>query len=41
MTDREIANLMWLRVKGKRVPEFYTDEDCREIIYRYWAYFGG
>ena len=36
MSDREIANIVWLRIKGKPIPDYYTDEDCEEIIYRYW-----
>ena len=36
MSDREIANILWLRIKGKPIPDFYTDEDCEQIIYRYW-----
>tara|TARA_B100000676_G_scaffold28308_1_gene26261 strand:- start:478 stop:600 length:123 start_codon:yes stop_codon:yes gene_type:complete len=40
MTDREIANIMWLKIKGKPIPEFYSDEDCKQIIYRYWGNFG-
>ena len=36
MSDREIANILWLRIKGKPIPDYYTDEDCEQIIYRYW-----
>ena len=36
MSDREIANILWLRIKGKPIPDSYTDEDCEQIIYRYW-----
>ena len=36
MTDREIANLIWLKIKNKPLPDSYTDEDADEIIRRYW-----
>jgi len=36
MTDREIATLIWMKVKGNLLPEYYTEEDCKSIIYRYW-----
>ena len=36
MTDREIANLIWIKAKGKKIPKDYTDDDCRIIIFRYW-----
>ena len=36
MTDREIASLIWMKVKGKTILSHYTEEDCKDIIYRYW-----
>jgi hypothetical protein len=26
-----------MKIKGVPVPEYYTEEDCVGIIYRYWA----
>ena len=36
MTDREIAQKIWLIMKGKSIPDSYTDTDVLQIIYRYW-----
>lgn len=36
MTDREIANIIWLKMKGVPIPENYTDEECEDIINHYW-----
>ena len=36
MTDRELANEIWLRVKGLELPEHWSDEQVEEIIKRYW-----
>jgi len=36
MTDRELANRIWWMVKGKAIPDSYTDEDREDIIQRYW-----
>jgi hypothetical protein len=36
MTDRDIANKVWLTMKGISLPKNYTDKDIIEIIYKYW-----
>ncbi len=37
MTDRELADAIWMIVKGRKVPENWTDEDIQAIIVRYWS----
>ncbi len=34
--DRDIANTIWMKMKGIPIPDFYTEKDQLEIIYRYW-----
>ena len=34
--DRELANRIWWMIKGKAIPDHYTDEDCKAIVKRYW-----
>ena len=34
--DRDLANTIWWMVKGKAIPNHYTDKDCEEIVKRYW-----
>jgi len=36
MTDRDIANKVWLTMKGISLPKNYTNKDIIEIIYKYW-----
>ena len=36
MTDRELADEIWLKMKGRKVPEDWPDEQIEEIIIRYW-----
>ena len=36
MTDRELADEIWLRVKGRKVSNEWSDEQIEEIIIRYW-----
>ena len=36
MTDRELADTIWMIVKGRKVPENWADEDIQAIIVRYW-----
>jgi len=36
MNAREVANDIWLRIKGHPLPDHYTDKDCEDIIARYW-----
>lgn len=33
---REIANIIWQKVKGKDLPETYTEKDCDDILKKYW-----
>ena len=35
MTDRQLADEIWLKVKGRKVPENWTEKDIQEIIVRY------
>lgn len=34
--NREVANAIWMKIKGKKVPDSYTDKDCEDILKRYW-----
>jgi hypothetical protein len=34
--EREIANVIWQKLKGKKVPDRYTEQECSEILKRYW-----
>lgn len=34
--ERETANTIWRKLKGKSVPENYTEKECEEILNRYW-----
>lgn len=34
--NRDVANVIWMKIKGKTVPESYTDKDCEDILKRYW-----
>ena len=36
MTSRELADEIWLVVKGRKIPEGWSDEQVEEIITRYW-----
>ena len=36
MTDRYIANKIWIIMKGISLPKDYTNKDSIEIIYKYW-----
>ena len=35
-SDRNLANTIWLLVKGIPLPKHYTEKDCEQIIKRYW-----
>ena len=40
MNNKELHNLsdiIWNKIKGKPVPETWSDRDREEIIVRYWA----
>lgn len=34
--EREIANTIWQKLKGKPVPDRYSEKECEEILKRYW-----
>ena len=34
--NRDIANIIWQKLKGKDVPDRYSDKECEEILQRYW-----
>lgn len=34
--DRQTANKIWQKVKGKSIPETYSDKECEDIVKRYW-----
>jgi len=36
LTDRELADEIWLKMKGRKVPDDWSDEQIEEIIIRYW-----
>ena len=36
MTDRELAEFVWKKYKGKELEENLSDEQLRRIIYGYW-----
>jgi len=33
MSNREIANILWLRIKGKPIPDFYTDAEKARTLF--------
>jgi hypothetical protein len=34
--NREVANVIWSKLKGKSVPDAYSDKECEEILKKYW-----
>ena len=34
--DRELANIIWMKIKNKPLPDSYDDEQVQSIIKRYW-----
>lgn len=34
--NRAIANIIWQKLKGKDIPDSYTDKEVLEILDRYW-----
>jgi hypothetical protein len=36
MNNREIAQIIWQKMKGKDLPETYSDKECDDIVTRYW-----
>jgi hypothetical protein len=34
--NRAIANVIWMKLKGRSVPDSYTDREIADILSRYW-----
>jgi hypothetical protein len=34
--DYDVADIIWIKMKGMLVPEHFTDDDRRAILKRYW-----
>lgn len=34
--NREIANVIWMKLKGRLIPDSYTDREVADILSRYW-----
>lgn len=34
--DRQLANTIWLKLKGREIPEHWDEEQIESIITRYW-----
>jgi hypothetical protein len=34
--ERQIADIIWKKLKGKELPAHYSDEEIRNILDRYW-----
>lgn len=34
--NREIANVIWLKIKGTPIPDYYTEKDCADVLQKYW-----
>lgn len=34
--NREVASHIWYKLKGKPVPDSYSDKECEDILKRYW-----
>jgi hypothetical protein len=34
--EREVANAIWLKLKGKSVPNSYSEKECQDILKKYW-----
>lgn len=34
--EREIAETIWQKLKGKKIPDSYTSKEVKDIIERYW-----
>lgn len=34
--NREIANIIWMKLKGTEIPSDYSKKDIDEILIRYW-----
>lgn len=34
--DLEMAEIIWMKVKGCKIPESYSEEDKLSILKRYW-----
>lgn len=34
--ERQIANIIWQKLKGHKVPAQYSDAEVKQILDRYW-----
>lgn len=34
--EREMANVIWQKLKGKPVPDSYSERECQDILKKYW-----
>lgn len=34
--ERQIANIIWVKLKGKNIPDSYSEAEVRHILDRYW-----
>lgn len=34
--NKEVANTIWLKLKGIPIPKSYTEKDIESILERYW-----
>ncbi len=34
--ERQIANIIWNKLKGKDLPDHYSDVEVKNILDRYW-----
>ena len=34
--DRQLANDIWLKLKGREIPDYWDEEQIEAIINRYW-----
>lgn len=34
--NRDTANKIWQKLKGKEVPDTYSDKECEDIVKKYW-----
>lgn len=34
--NRKTANVIWQKLKGRDIPDSYSDKDCDDILKKYW-----
>jgi hypothetical protein len=34
--SRQVANIIWNKLKGSDIPTIYTEKDCEDILEKYW-----